>query len=90
MEIRLSGRRPEESEGVADGARSLLQMMLDRWGESEERHDDITMMSRRGHTFTIRVSCLFNEAEETFRIKASVQDGYFNIRLKGVLFLKVV
>ncbi len=38
VEIRLTGRRSEESEGVADGARSLLLMeAVDRRGDSEER-----------------------------------------------------
>lgn len=38
VEIRLTGRRAEESEGVVDGARSLLLMeAVDRRGDSEER-----------------------------------------------------
>lgn len=38
VEIKLTGRRSEESEGVADGARSLLLMeAVDRRGDSEER-----------------------------------------------------
>ncbi len=38
VEIRLTGRRSDESEGVADGALSLLLMeAMDRWEESEER-----------------------------------------------------
>lgn len=37
VEIRLTGRGPEESEGVADGARSLLLMeAVDRREDSEE------------------------------------------------------
>lgn len=38
VEIRLTGRRSEESEGVADGARSLLLMeAVDRRADSGER-----------------------------------------------------
>lgn len=38
MEIRLTGRRSEESEDVADGARSLLLMeAVDRRADSGER-----------------------------------------------------
>lgn len=36
VEIRLTGRRSEKSEGVSDGARSLLLMAEDGWGNSEE------------------------------------------------------
>lgn len=48
VEIRLSGRRSELSEGVADGARSvLLTEALDRRGESEEEEGggQVRMMS---------------------------------------------
>lgn len=40
VEIRLTGRRSEESEGVADGARSVLLIeAADRWEDSEDRID---------------------------------------------------
>lgn len=45
VEIRLTGRRSEESEGVADGARSLLLMeATDRRGDSEERDGMMSLL----------------------------------------------
>lgn len=55
VEIRLGGRRPddsgsEESEGVADGARSsLLMEAMERRGDSEEGGEERMLHHRKEH-----------------------------------------